>query len=292
MANRLDGKVAVVTGSTRGFGFAIAQELLRAGSLVVVSGRSQAASDEAAQALNPLGRTLGYACDVTVPDQVYALAREALRWNGRIDIWINNAGHTPTAGTVIDFPPEEALLTLKTNCLGVYNGTQAALSVMLPSKRGVLVNIYGRGSNLKAATPSGLYAASKAWVTSYTRTLAAEYKGTGLQIIGFSPGMMLTDMLVIEEVIGERVMETMKNMPMVLKALANPPEIPAAELVELLETNRKEFMEYRFMRGWRGFSMIGRLIWMQIDPKARPAPQDYPLAEPYHPPIESKNDKD
>ncbi len=288
MTNNLKGKVAVVTGSTRGFGFAIAQELLRVGVKVVLSGRSQAATDNAVEELKSLGSVYGYACDVSVADQVYELARKAFQWNGHIDIWINNAGYTPVAGSVIDFPPEEALLTFKTNCLGVFNGTQAALSVMLPLKQGMIVNIYGRGSNLKAATPSGLYAASKAWVTSYTRTLAAEYKGTGIQIIGFSPGMMLTDMLVVEEVVGERVKETMKNMPMVLKALAIPPAIPAAELVKLLETNRKEFIEYHVMRGWRAMSMIGKLMWMQINPKARPAPVDYPLAAPFRPPIEGK----
>jgi NAD(P)-dependent dehydrogenase (short-subunit alcohol dehydrogenase family) len=254
--------------------------------MVVVSGRSQAATDQAVESLKSLGTVIGFACDVSMPEMVYRLAGRASQGNGPIDIWINNAGYTPAAGSVIDFPPEEALQTIKTNCLGVFNGTQAALSIMLPAKRGVLVNIYGRGSDLKAATPSGLYAATKAWITSYTRTLAAEYKGTGIQIIGFSPGMMLTDMLVVEKVVGERVKETMKNMPMVLEALALPPAIPAAELVKLLETNRKEFVEYRVMRGWRAMSMIGKLVWMQINPKARPAPVDYPCAAPFRPPIE------
>jgi NAD(P)-dependent dehydrogenase (short-subunit alcohol dehydrogenase family) len=286
MMNNLKGKVTVVTGSTRGYGFAIAQELLRSGAIVVVSGRSQAATDQAVESLKSLGTVIWCACDVSMPEMVYRLAGRASQGTGPIDIWINNAGYTPAAGSVIDFPPEEALQTIKTNCLGVFNGTQAALSVMLPAKRGVLVNIYGRGSDLKAATPSGLYAATKAWITSYTRTLAAEYKGTGIQIIGFSPGMMLTDMLVVEKVVGERVKETMKNMPMVLEALALPPAIPAAELVKLLETNRKEFVEYRVMRGWRAMSIIGKLVWMQINPMARPAPVDYPCAAPFRPPIE------
>jgi NAD(P)-dependent dehydrogenase (short-subunit alcohol dehydrogenase family) len=287
MANTLKGKVAVVTGSTRGFGFAIAQELLHAGATVVVSGRSQAATDQAVESLAAPGTVLGYACDVSVPEEVYHLARMSLQWNGRIDLWINNAGYTPVAGSVIAFPPEEAMQTIRTNCLGVFNGTQTALAVMLPLKQGVLVNIYGRGSDLKAATPSGLYGASKAWITSFTRTLAAEHKGAGIQFIGFSPGMMLTDMLVVEQVVGDQVGETMKNMPMVVKALANPPGVPAAELVKLLERNRKEFVEYRLMRGRRALSMMGKLMWMLINPKARPEPVNYPTTSAYYPPIES-----
>lgn len=287
MLNTLKGKVAVVTGSTRGFGFAIAQELLRTGATVVVSGRSQDATDQAVESLAALGTVLGYRCDVSIPEDVYQLARRSLQWNGRIDIWINNAGYTTAAGSVIAFPPEEALHTLRTNCMGVFNGTQTALAVLLPWKQGVLVNIYGRGSDLKSASPSGLYGASKAWITSFTRTLAAEYKGSGIQFVGFSPGMMLTDMLVVEKVVGEQVKESMKNMPMVLKAIANPPALPAAELVKLLETNRKEFLEYRLMGGWRGLSIFGKMMRMLINPKARPEPVDYPSVPAYRPPIEN-----
>jgi short-subunit dehydrogenase len=113
-----------------------------------------------------------------------------------------------------------------------------------------------------------------------------EYKGTGVQIVAFSPGLMLTDMLDIKLVVGERVKETMKSMPMVLKALGTPPSIPAADLVWLLERNRKEFVEYRWMHGLRAMAMIGRLIWMQINPRSRPASVKYPQKSAFVPPIE------
>ena len=281
----LQNKTAVITGSTRGFGHAIAAELLKVGAKVVISGRSQSRVNEAAAALAPLGAVQGLACDVSVPEQVYALGRFATAALRSIDIWINNAGYTPSAGGIVDFVPEEVLTTFKTNCLGVYNGTQTALYYMLPRKQGTLVNIYGRGSDLKASSPSGLYASSKAWVTEFTRTLAVEHKGTGVQIVAFSPGMMLTDMLDVKQVVGERVKETMKSMPMVLKALGTSPAIPAADLIRLLETNQKEFVEYHWMHGLRAMSMIGRLIWMQMNPKARPAPGEYPEVKAFVPPI-------
>ena len=282
----LQNKVVVVTGSTRGFGYAIVVELLKAGARVIVSGRTQAAVDRTLQTLQPLGQVKGLACDVSQPEQVYALGRFAAAWGGSLDIWINNAGYTAPAGGIIDFPPEEALKTFQTNCLGVYNGTQTALYYMLLHKSGTLVNIYGRGSDLKAASPSGLYASTKAWITEFTRTLAVEHKGTGIQIVGYSPGMMLTDMLDIQEVVGERVKGTMRSMPMVLKALGTPPSIPAAHLVRLLETNQKEFVEYRWMSGLRAMTMIARLMWMQVYPKSRPAPGEYPQVKAFVPPIE------
>jgi hypothetical protein len=109
-------------------------------------------------------------------------------------------------------------------------------------------------------------------------------KGAGIQIVGFSPGMMLTDMVEVEYVVGERITPSMKNYPMVLKALTSPPEIPAAELVKLLGKNRKPFVEYRYMRGWRAMRMISRLVWMLINPKARPPSVDYPSVPAYRPP--------
>lgn len=283
----LQNKNVVITGSTRGFGYAVAAEMLKVGTRIVVSGRSQARLDEAVRSLQYLGEVKGLVCDVSMPEQVYALGRFAAAELGSIDIWVNNAGYTPPAGGIIDFSPEEALITFKTNCMGVYNGTQTALYYMLPRRQGMLVNIYGRGSDLRASSPTGLYASSKAWEAEFTRTLAAEYKGSGVQIVAYNPGLMLTDMLDIKQVVGERVNETMKSMPMVLKALGTPPTIPAVDLVRLLATNRKEFVEYRWMHGLRAMSMIGHLIWMQINPRSRPAPVEYPEAKAFVPPIES-----
>ena len=284
--SELHEKVAVITGSTRGFGYATAKELLKAGANVVISGRFQETVDKTVESLSSYGNVRGTVCDVMIPEQVYSLGRFSISEFGRIDIWINNAGYTPNAGSITDFSPDEVLKTIKTNCLGVYNGTQTAMFYMEKRNKGTLVNIYGRGSNLQASSPSGLYASTKAWVTEFTRTLAQENKGSGIHIIAFSPGMMLTDMLDIQAVVGDKVKESMKSMPMVLKALGTPPSIPAAELVNLISTNHKEFIEYRWMRGMRAIRMIGKLILMQIFPKSRPPSVDYPQIEAFVPPIE------
>jgi NAD(P)-dependent dehydrogenase (short-subunit alcohol dehydrogenase family) len=287
----LKNTVAVITGSTRGFGRAIAQEMLAVGARVVVSGRKQTVVDSVVAELDKRGQVSGLACDVSVADEVYALARFAIQKFGQIDIWINNAGITPTAGGILDFAPEVAEQTFRVNCVGTINGTQAALHYMKPLRRGTIVSLYGRGSDLRPATPSGLYGATKAWITSFTRTMAKEYADLGVQFVGFSPGMMFTDMLDVHEVIGEQVAETMKNFPLVLKALGNPPDVPARELVRLLETNEKPFVEYKLMSGPRLIKMMAKFAWMGINKKARPAPQEFAIVPAFEAPVAGSNEE-
>lgn len=279
-----EGKVVVITGSTRGFGHAVARALLARGARVVISGRKQETVDRVVAQLAGAGRVSGLACDVSEIEQVQALARHALQQFGRIDVWINNAGMTPTAGGVLDFPPEVALQTIRVNCLGTLHGAQVALAVMKQQGAGTIVNLYGRGSDLRPATPSGLYGATKAWIASFTRTIAAEYKDLPIQIIGFSPGMMTTDMLDVREVVGAQVAGQMRNFPMVVKALSNPPEAPAAELARLLEVNDKRFVEYRLMSGFRLLKMLSRLAWIGMNRKARPAEQTFSVLPAWEPP--------
>ena len=200
----LKNKVVVVTGSSRGFGFAIAESLLEAGATVAVTGRSQQAVDHSLASLQSKGRVSGFVMDVREEEQVYRLVDDVIQEFGQIDIWINNAGYSNAAGMMLDMNPQDALDMFLSNNLGVLKCTQAIMRYMQPLKQGLLVNIYGQGSFLRPASPTGLYGTTKAWLTSFTRTLATETKGSGVQILGFSPGMMTTDMLTSPTVVGER----------------------------------------------------------------------------------------
>ncbi|MEJ5239810.1 MAG: SDR family NAD(P)-dependent oxidoreductase [Anaerolineales bacterium] len=283
----LNNAVVVITGSTRGFGNALARALLARGARVVISGRSQVTVDRVVIELSALGMVIGLACDVSVAEQVYALAEYTLARFGRIDVWVNNAGITPVPGGILDFSPQTAEEVFRVNCLGTLYGTQTAVAVMRRQGFGTIVNLYGRGSDLRPATPSGLYGASKAWITSFTRTMASEYKDLPIRIIGFNPGMMLTDMLTgVNVVVGERTVRIMRSFPMVLRALANPPEVAAAALVRLLERNGKSFVEFRMMSGFRLLKMLSKLIWMQLNPGARPPMQSFPVLSAFEPPLD------
>jgi NAD(P)-dependent dehydrogenase (short-subunit alcohol dehydrogenase family) len=243
-------KVVVVTGSTRGYGYAIAESLLEAGAAVAVTGRTRQAVDHALAILQFKGRVSGFLLDVRNEDQVYKLVEDVLGEFGRIDIWVNNAGYSNAAGLMLEMNPQEALDMFMTNNLGVLQCTQAIMRYMLPRRQGVLVNIYGNGSFLRPASPTGLYGATKAWMTSFTRSLAKELQGSGVQILGFSPGMLTTDMLTSPNVVGERGREMLTNYGFVLRFLGKPAKYASDKLVKTLASNRGEFTEVKLLKPW------------------------------------------
>jgi len=261
---QVKGKIVVITGSTRGFGFAIAESMLEAGATVAITGRSRGAVESALTSLQPKGRVSGFVVDVREEEQVYKLVDDVIAEFGRIDIWINNAGYSNAAGMMLDMNPQDALDMFMSNNFGVLQCTQAVMRYMLPRKQGLLVNIYGNGSFLRPASPTGLYGATKAWVTSFTRTLAKELKGSGVQILGFSPGMMTTDMLTSPIVVGERGREMLKNFGFVLRFLGQPAKYAADKLVKTVGSNRKEFAEVKLFKPWTPLLGLIRVGWENL----------------------------
>lgn len=257
-------KVVVITGSTRGYGYAIAEAMLEAGAIVAITGRSQETLAEALARLQPRGRVRGFSVDVRAEEQIYKLVDDVLQEFGHIDIWVNNAGYSNAAGMMLEMDPQDALDMFMTNDLGVLRCTQAIMPHMLSRKQGMLVNIYGQGSFLRPASPTGLYGATKAWLTSFTRSLAKELKGSGVQVLGFSPGMLTTDMLTSPNVIGERGKEMLKNFGFVLRFLGKPPQYAADKLVKAIEADRKEFREVRLFKPWTPLLGLLRVNWENL----------------------------
>lgn len=263
-AKQMKGQIAVITGSTRGLGFAIAQALLEAGATVVISGRSATALRTARKSLEPHGVVRALRCDVRQERQVYALARRVVNQFGHIDLWINNAGYSGASGRILETPPAQAREMFLANDLGTLYGARAALHFMRARRQGTLVNLYGAGSFLRPATPTALYGASKAWVTSLTRSLAKEVAGSGVRIIGFSPGMLLTEMLTSPRVIGQAGRDMLKNYGFVLRLLGRSPERAAERLVRPLQSNRRSFIEYRLFKPWTPLQALLRIGWENL----------------------------
>src|SRR5512133_539112 len=260
----LDNKIIVITGSTRGFGLATAKACLAAGATVVVTGRSQEAINRTLNGMQAQGRTASFIVDVRDEAQVHHLAAQVIQKFGRFDVWINNAGYSSEASMVLDTDPREALDMFLSNDLGAMYGTQAAMKHFLGRKAGMLVNIYGNGSFLRPATPTALYGTTKAWLTSFTRSLAKENAGSGVQILGFSPGMMTTDMLTSPRVVGEKAREQLKNFGFVLRFLGKPPEVAAEQLVKSIGSQRKEFAEYQMFKPWTPMLGLLRVGWENL----------------------------
>lgn len=224
----LDGKIAVITGSTRGFGLSMAHEFARQGAAVVISSRSAGAVAQAVDELRLAGgRASGLACDVGDLEQVQALRDHALQTFGLLDVWVNNAGLSAPYGPTVHQQPERFLQVTRTNVLGTYHGSLVAMRHFLTRRGGKLINILGRGE--RGPQPmQNAYAASKAWIKSFTLALAREYKDSGVGVYAFSPGMMDTDMLLDVEVL-RGYEHHLKSFDAILQALSQPPQVPAVQ---------------------------------------------------------------
>ena len=192
-------KVVVVTGSTRGIGYGLASEFLKAGCKVVVCGRSQESTDQAvvklAQAYAP-ERVCGRPCNVRSYAQVQTLWDTACGQFGHVDIWINNAGLGTDQRDLWTHSVEEMTAVVDTNISGTLHGAKVAISGMLEQGFGAVYNMEGLGSDGRRVAGLTLYGTTKRAVRYLTEGLVAETKGTPVLVGSLSPGMVTTDFLV------------------------------------------------------------------------------------------------
>lgn len=231
-SNLLRGKVAVITGGTRGLGLAIAQAYAQAGAAVVVASRSPASVERAVAELQAQGaRATGLPVDVANPEQLQALRALALDNFGQLDIWVNNAGLAAPYGPTVSIAPERFLAVINTNILGTYHGSMTAMQHFLPQNQGKLINLLGAGSNRPVARQNA-YATSKTWIRSFTLALAKEYAETRIGIFAFNPGLVLTEMIGQVQAV-EGFEEKVRPLETVTRLWANPASVPAEMAVWL-----------------------------------------------------------
>jgi len=187
----ISGKTAVVTGGTKGIGFAISAKLLEAGARVFVCGRGESDLTVALTKLAPYGRVEGETADVRSEDQVRSMLKNCEKAFGGVDILVNNAGIGIIGKTVEQMSGDEFRQTLETNLFGVFYVCHYAIPMMKKRGGGYIVNISslaGQNAHPKMAA----YNASKFGLNGFSEALMQEVRADKIKLSYICPGSVNT----------------------------------------------------------------------------------------------------
>lgn len=247
----LQDKVALVTGSSRGIGRAIAMELARRGAKVVVNyNSSEAAASEVVDAITEQGgEAVAVQADVRDPDQAKQLVKAAIDTFNRIDILVNNAGTTRDQLLML-MSEDDWDIVLETNLKGVFNCCKAAARPMMRQRSGRIVNI-SSVSGIVGQGGQTNYAASKAGMIGFTKSLAKELGDRNITVNAVAPGFVLTDLTAdLSEDLKEQGIEATP-----LGRMGEPEEIAYA--VAFLASDRASFITGEVLTVDGGLAMRG-----------------------------------
>ena len=203
---KFEGKVALVTGASRGIGRAIALALAAQGADVAVNyAGSEAAAKEVAAEIEAMGRkAFVIQADIASTEASTAMVDAVVKEFGRIDVLVNNAGITRD-GLLMRMKEEDWDAVITTNLKGVFNCTKAAIKYMMKQKSGNIVNISSIVGVMGNAGQAN-YCAAKAGVIGFTKATAKEVAARGIRVNAIAPGFIKTDMT---SVLSEKVVEAM-----------------------------------------------------------------------------------
>jgi 3-hydroxybutyrate dehydrogenase/3-oxoacyl-[acyl-carrier protein] reductase len=191
---KLQGKVAVVTGSTGGIGRAIAEAFLADGASVIVNGRNEEKGQKVLAEMGAGDRARFQAGDATKKDDLEAVVDSAVNHFGRIDILVNNAGGAERLAPLVDLYDEDWDLVMKWNLYSTFYASRRALTYMIPQKSGRIINISSvEGKHGKPVMTA--YVTAKHGINGMTKALAKEVGTDGITVNSICPGLVITDIV-------------------------------------------------------------------------------------------------
>ncbi|MGE5699343.1 MAG: SDR family NAD(P)-dependent oxidoreductase [Deltaproteobacteria bacterium] len=252
----MKGKVAVVTGGSRGIGFAVANRLLREGAHVAVADlRGDSSMHLRVVGQKSGSRFLFANADVGRFSEVQAVCRKVMADLGGIDIWVNNAGWDRIA-PFLSTSPEDWAKVVEINLMGVVHGTRAALEAMVAGKKGgAIVNVASDAGRV-GSSGEAVYSGAKGGVIAFSKAVAREAAQHGIRVNCVCPGPTETPLLAenfgTDE--GSRVIEAIKRgIP--FKRLGKPDEIAAA--IHFLASDDASYITGQVLSVNGGLNMVG-----------------------------------
>lgn len=250
-------KVVVITGSTRGIGYGLADAFLSRNCSVVISGRTREAVDQAVGELSSIHSSdgiLGVPCDVRFFDQLQRIWDATQDKFGRVDIWINNAGFALANTLVREQTSEQIEQIIDTNLKGVIFGAKVAITGMLEQGFGAIYNMEGMGSDGRKHDGMTLYGTTKYGMRYLTDSLVLEMKDTPLIIGALRPGMVVTG-LVTNQYEGRA--EEFERAKRILNLIADRVENVAPWLADRILRNQETGARITYLTRRK---MIGRML--------------------------------
>jgi dehydrogenase/reductase SDR family member 4 len=224
----LSGKVALVTGASKGIGRAIAELYATAGAKVVVSSRKQDAVDAVVSDIKGRGGdALAVACNVGDASDIQKLIEATLATYGTMDILVNNAAANPSFGPVVETTESSFDKIISVNVKGPFELAKKVYPILKAKKNGSVINISSIGG-LRPEAGLGIYSMSKAALISLTKVMAKEWGDDNIRVNVICPGLIKTK---FSEALwsNEKIMHTMMKM-LSIKRVGTPEEIAALAL--------------------------------------------------------------
>lgn len=250
-------KRVVITGSTRGIGFAMADAFLALGCRIIVNGRRQERVEQSCVdlAMRYGSENLyGFPATVSEPQELEALWSYAVDCLGAVDIWINNAGLGHDTEPIWEIPQDQTKDVIDVNVLGLIYGSQVAMRGMIEQGYGQIYNMEGFGSQGRIRAGMSIYGTSKAAVHYFSTALIKEAEETGIIVGTLSPGMVMTDMILDRFKDDPQGLEEARS---IFNILADTADNVAPWMVEQILKNDKNGAHIDYMPRSK---MVGRFL--------------------------------